>query len=92
MKTFHFGIMGAGNIAANFCRAICLLENCSVRSVSSKSMEKALTFADFNSSAAKEGCMKAYDSYEEMLKCEKLDCVYIATVPSSHYELANTDI
>lgn len=88
MKVFHFGIMGAGNIANHFCHAVSLLPDCSVVSVSSKDMEKAKAFSIKNNYAAKDQAMTAYDSYEKMLQKEHLDCIYIATVPNSHYELA----
>lgn len=81
MKKFKFGIMGAGNIAVFFCKAVALLDNCTVVSVASKSMDKARQFADqFEITAA-------YDDYEKMLQCENLDCVYIATTNDAHYPL-----
>lgn len=81
MRNFRFAIMGAGRIAEKFTKAVALIENCSVQGVASKSMEKAKAFA------GKNNIENFYDSYEEMLMREKPDCVYIATVPSSHYEL-----
>lgn len=88
MKEFRFGIMGAGNIAGHFCNAVSLMEGCCVCAVASKSMEKATAFSAAHSDAAKGESMTPYDSYEEMLKKEHLDCVYIATIPATHYDLA----
>lgn len=81
MKTFRFGIMGAGKIAHKFCDAVSRLENCEVTAVSSKSAERAETFA------GEENIGKAYGSYEEMLQQEELDCIYIATLPNEHFRL-----
>ncbi len=78
---FRFAILGAGKIAAQFVKAA-RAEGCEVCAVASKSLEKAQNFARDN---AVEG---AYGSYSEMLYIEKPDCAYIATVPSSHYELS----
>lgn len=80
--SFHFGIMGAGNIAVRFCDAVNRLAGCEVTAAASKSMERAERFAERNH------LPKAYDSYEEMLQKEDLDCVYIATTPDAHYALA----
>ena len=82
MSVFRFGIMGAGGIANKFCEAISLIDNCEVCAISSKSYDKAKSFAD------KHDINKHYDSYTEMLEVEKPDCVYIAVTPNDHYRLA----
>lgn len=74
--------MGAGNIAHNFCDAVDQLKNCQVVAVASKSMERAQRFAKENS------ILKAYDSYETMLREEQIDCVYIAVTPNDHFRLS----
>ena len=81
MTTFRFGIMGAGNIANRFCEAVKQIKDCEVAAVSSKSKERAESFA------RKHGIEKAYDSYEEMLKDAGLDAVYIAATSNAHYSL-----
>ncbi|MFV0528461.1 MAG: Gfo/Idh/MocA family protein [Lachnospiraceae bacterium] len=78
---FRFAIMGAGNIAAKFCQAVEILDHCEVVAVASKSKTRAEIFAE------KFHIDSAYDVYEDMLKMEKVDCVYIATTPDSHYLL-----
>lgn len=83
MKMFRFAVMGAGNISNRFCDAVSRLEGCEVAAVASKSMERARAFAEKNRLSA------AYDSYEEMLKAEKPDCVYIGVVTGAHYELTS---
>lgn len=81
MKNFRFAVMGAGNISNRFCEAVRELKGCEVAAVASKSMERARAFAGRHHLEA------AYDSYEEMLKKEKPDCVYIGVVTGAHYEL-----
>lgn len=75
-----FGIMGAGRIAGKFCDAIRHVEGAELAAVSSKSAERAEAFA------AKNQVPTWYGSYEEMLKREDIDIVYIATTNNFHYE------
>ena len=77
---FRFGIMGAGGIAAKFCEAVNLVEGAEVAAVSSKSEDRAQKLAD------QYGISRYYGSYEEMLKKEKLDAVYIATTNNYHFQ------
>ena len=79
---FRFAILGAGKIAVRFANAVKLIDDCSVCAVGSHSHEKARDFAEKN------GIPAAYGSYEELLDTEKPDAVYIASVPSMHYETA----
>ena len=79
---FRFAIMGAGKIARKFCDAVGRVEGAVVAAVASKSAERAESFA------TEHGIGAFYGSYEEMLRKEKPDCVYIATTPDSHYALS----
>ncbi len=81
IKRFRFAIMGAGNIAGRFCHAAGLVPGAVVTAVASKSAERAEAFA------AKNGICRAYGDYEQMLKEERPDCVYIAVLPSDHFRL-----
>lgn len=78
---FRFAILGAGKTAVRFAEAA-QLAGCEVAAVASRSMERAQAFADKN------GIANAYGSYEALLQSESIDCAYIATVPSSHFELS----
>lgn len=80
MKTIRFGIIGAGGIVAKFCNAVTLTANAEVCAVSSKSIDRARTFAENN------GISAFYDSYEEMLENADIDAVYIATTHNFHME------
>lgn len=79
---FRFGIMGPGNIAAQFCEAAAKHGGAVVAAVASRSIERASAFAKAH------GIEKSYGSYEEMLQKEKLDAVYIAVTTNAHYDLA----
>ena len=57
-----------------------MLPDVCVTAVSSKSLERAGAFAQA------EQIPSYYDSYEEMLKKEALDAVYVATTMNFHYE------
>ena len=46
MKEFRFVILGAGNIAGKFCEAVSLIEGAAVVAVASKSLTKAMNFAE----------------------------------------------
>ena len=80
---FRFAVMGAGNIAAHFCRAFSSDGDAGVCAVASKSMDRARAFS------AAAPVPRAYDSYEEMLERETPDCVYIATTGNDHARLTS---
>jgi len=82
MSEFRFAIMGAGQIAHKFVRAIGLLPDCCVCAIASRSLERAQAFAQ------KMNLPVAYGSYEEMLLAERPDCVYIAASTDLHAELS----
>lgn len=46
MSTFRFAIMGAGNIAHQFCDAVTLVEDCEVSAIASKDLGRAQKFAE----------------------------------------------
>jgi predicted dehydrogenase len=81
MKEFRFAVLGAGNIAGKFCKAVALIDDCDICAVASKSIRKAEEFANRN------GIEKYYDSYEELLECEAPDCAYISVTTNDHYRL-----
>lgn len=76
---FNFGIIGAGYIANKFCNAVSLVKDANVVAVASSSIERAKDFA------AKNSINDYYDSYEDLLKREDIDAVYIATTHNFHY-------
>ncbi|MCA1741624.1 MAG: Gfo/Idh/MocA family oxidoreductase [Bacteroidales bacterium] len=80
MKAYNWGILGTGNIAHKFTRALMLLDNAHLYAVGSRDGKKA---ADF---AAEFGFAKHFGSYEEMLADPAVEIVYISSPHSHHLE------
>jgi len=79
MKTWNFGIVGAGLIADFHARAIGDIPNAKFTACCDKVAERAEALA------GKYGA-KAYTSYEEMVKSDDVDIVTIATPSGLHME------
>lgn len=77
---FRFAILGAGKIAVKFAGAVKLIEGCEVCAAGSHDLDKARDFCEKN------GIRNAYGDYGELLDKEKPDAVYIASVPSMHFD------
>ena len=82
MKNLKMAILGAGGIASMMAKTISQMENVTCYAIGSRSLEKAEAFAQ------KYGFQKAYGSYEELVKDEEVELVYIATPHSEHFENA----
>ncbi len=80
MKTYNWGILGTGNIARKFTRALMLLDHAHLYAVGSRDSGRAEQFA------SEFGIRKHYGSYAEMLADPDLEVVYIATPHSLHLE------
>lgn len=79
MKKINWAILGPGTIAKDFAEAITEVSG-SIYAVGARNFEKAEKFANnYN-------VEKVYGNYNEMLKDEKIDVVYISTPHSNHYE------
>jgi len=76
---FKVGIIGAGWIADKMAEALSPLSDYCVYAIASRSLEKAVAFAE------RWNVPKAYGSYEEMLDDKDVDLVYIATPHSHHF-------
>ena len=76
----NIGILGAGSIAITMANTVNGMEDVSLYAVAARDLERAETFAK------EYGVAKAYGSYEEMVKDEQVDLVYIATPHSHHLE------
>lgn len=86
MDKINIGFIGAGNISRSMAETIIHMDNVSVYAISSRDIKRAEFFA------TKYGFKNFYGSYEEMLKDEKIDLVYIATPHSLHYEHAKMSL
>ncbi len=73
-------ILGAGGIAEKMAATIKEMPEVEAYAVASRSLEKAEKFAE------QHGFEKTYGSYEEMVKDEAVDLVYVATPHSHHLE------
>ena len=83
MKQVNWGIIGLGNIALKFAEAFKNLNNSKLLGISSKDMNKIEQYKkEFKIN--KDYC---FDNYEELLKCNDIDIVYIALPNSLHYEI-----
>lgn len=79
MKKIKWAILGPGTIASDFAKAI-IEVNGSIYAVGARSLEKSKEFArNYN-------IEKAYGTYEEMLKDDEINVVYISTPHSNHYQ------
>ena len=76
----NLAILGAGRIAVTMANTVNGMEDVNLYAVASRSLERAENFAK------EHHVEKAYGSYKEMLRDEKVDLVYIATPHSHHCE------
>ncbi len=80
MKTIRWGILGTGNIAHKFAADLQLVDDAELVAVGSRSQSAADEFGKQFSIKYKHG------SYEELVKNENVDVIYIATPHNLHYE------
>lgn len=84
MKSFNVGMIGAGFIASLMAKTLNGLKDCNIKNyaIASRSLAKAENFAkEYNVDVA-------YGSYEELLKDDNVDLVYIAVPHNEHYNVA----
>ena len=77
-KTFGWGILGAGSIAAKFATDLKNLPEARLAAVGSRSADKAAAFA------SKHGFQRSHGSYEELVSDPGVDVVYVATPHPFH--------
>lgn len=80
LKSVKWAIIGPGKIARKFATSLREVEDAELYAVASRSFDRATAFAE------KEGAHRAFGSYEEMLKDEEIDLVYVATPHVFHHE------
>ncbi|MCG8482912.1 MAG: Gfo/Idh/MocA family oxidoreductase [Clostridia bacterium] len=78
MKKINWAIMGVGDISHKFAKSFKGIEDAQLYAAASRDKSKADEFAKVY------GITKAYGSYEEMLKDDQVDLVYVATPNSLH--------
>lgn len=77
-----FAIMATGWIAEKMALTVAQLPQVERYAVASRNLQKAQEFAK------KYGFEKAYGSYEELVRDEQVELIYVATPHSHHYECA----
>jgi dihydrodiol dehydrogenase / D-xylose 1-dehydrogenase (NADP) len=78
----RWGIIGPGRIAADFARALHVVENSQLQCVSGRSKSKVEAFARAH------GAAQCFDSHHALLDSPDVDVIYIATPHRYHYEQA----
>lgn len=86
MNQVRFGIIGCGNIAARFAKALAASPEAVLYACAARDQERAQAFA------AAYGAGRAYGSYQALWEDEEVDAVYIATVHNTHGEIAKACI
>ena len=79
-ENIKWGIMGLGRIAHSFAKGLSFVRDAELTAVGSRSLEKANGFSH------QYGVQFAYGSYEELVRNDELQIIYIATPHGRHYE------
>ncbi len=82
MKKIRWGILGCGKIAHKFASDLKLVEEAELIAVASKDEKRASDFSTLHSSRF------AFNSYEQLVSCNEVDVVYVATPHGFHHEHA----
>ena len=79
----RWGVLGLGRAANSFAKAINEVENAKLTSIASLSKNKNFIFGEkFNIEKNYQ-----FNSYEELINCEEIDAVYVATLNNKHADL-----
>ena len=79
----NWGIIGLGKMANVFATSIKELNNCKLKFISSLNSSKLKSFGDKHDIKN----INRFNSYEELLKKDEVDAVYISTINNTHAEL-----
>lgn len=82
MKKMNLAILGAGKIAATMAKTVREMDDVALYAVAARDGVRAAEFAKTY------GVEKSFGSYEEMLRDDGIDLVYVATPHSHHFEHA----
>ncbi len=80
MGKISIGILACGHIAGTMASTLEQMPDVDMCAAASRNIEKATEFSQ------KYGFRKAYGSYEELVKDEEVELIYIASPHSHHYE------
>lgn len=84
MRKIKWGIIGLGNIANKFAQTLKAMNSVKLEAVASRNKEKSEVFGKVYDVPSK----KCYGSYEELVKDESIEAVYIAVPHMFHKELS----
>lgn len=84
MRTIKWGIIGLGGIANKLAQAVTSMSNVELVAVASRSKEKSETFGN-KYGVTKDKC---YGSYDEIVKDEEVEVIYVAVPHNFHKELS----
>lgn len=84
MRIINWGIIGLGNIANKFAQTVKAMDSVELKGVASRNKEKSEAFGK----AYDVPFDKCYGSYEELVKDESIDAIYIAVPHIFHKELS----
>lgn len=82
MAKFNWGVLGPGNIAVRFTNDLKRLSDATLLAAGSRTLDKAEAFAK------RQGAVRAYGSYEELLRDRDVDAIYVATPHNYHRQHA----
>ncbi len=80
MKSYKWGILAPGKMAAKFTGGLKILENAELHSVGSRDLSRAQSFAEVH------GFERFYGSYEGLAEDPEVEVIYIASPHSHHHE------
>jgi predicted dehydrogenase len=81
-RKIKWGIIAPGNISIAFAEGMKVVSDAEIAAVASRDISRAEEFAK------KFNIKKAYGSYEEIVKDEEIDAIYIATPHTFHREMS----
>ena len=84
MRTIKWGIIGLGGIANKLAQAVTSMSNVELVAVASRSKEKSEAFGN-RYGVTKDKC---YGSYDEIVKDEEVEVIYVAVPHNFHKELS----
>ena len=85
-KLTRWGIIGCGGIAQRMAAVLAALPDASLEAVAARDGERAGAFA------ARFGAARAYGEYASLIADDGIDAVYIATVNTTHFDIARACI
>ena len=84
MRKIKWGIIGLGNIANKFAQTVKAMDSVELEAVASRNKEKSEAFGRVYDVPSE----KCYSSYEELVKDESIEAVYIAVPHAFHKEIS----